>query len=104
MLKIVFQNLLVNGAHAMQGQGNIHVAVDTADSTCRIVFTDSGPGIPAEIRDRIFTAFFTTKSRGSGLGLATAKRLVEAHQGEIQVECPPAGGTKVTVQLPTLPA
>jgi two-component system sensor kinase FixL len=104
MLKIVFQNLLVNSAHAMHGQGKIHVAVDTADSTCRIVFTDSGPGIPAEIRDKIFTAFFTTKSRGSGLGLATAKRLVEAHQGEIQVECPPAGGTKVTVQLPTLPA
>ena len=104
MLKIVFQNLLVNSAHAMQGQGTIHVAVEAADSTCRIVFSDSGPGIPAEIRDKIFTAFFTTKSRGTGLGLATAKRLVEAHHGEIEVACPPAGGTTVTVQLPTLPA
>jgi signal transduction histidine kinase len=104
MLKIVFQNLLVNSAHAMQGRGTIHVAVAAADSTCRIVFSDSGPGIPAEIRDKIFTAFFTTKSRGSGLGLATAKRLVEAHHGEIEVACPPAGGTTVTVQLPTLPA
>jgi nitrogen-specific signal transduction histidine kinase len=53
-----------------------------------MVFTDSGPGIPGEIRDRILTAFFTTKSHGLGLGLATAKRLVEAHQGEIQIECP----------------
>ena len=104
MLKIVFQNLLMNSAHAIQGEGRIRVAVDTADSTCRIVFSDNGPGIPAEIRDKIFTAFFTTKARGSGLGLATAKRLVEAHQGEIHVECPPAGGTSVTVQLPTLPA
>ena len=102
MLKIVFQNLLANSAHAMQGQGRILVAVDAADSTCRIVFSDSGPGIPADIRDKIFTAFFTTKSRGSGLGLATAKRLVEAHQGEIHVACPPAGGTTVTVELPTI--
>jgi len=101
MLKIVFQNLLVNSAHAMQGQGRIDVAIATIDSTCQISFTDTGPGIPPEIRDKIFTAFFTTKSRGSGLGLATAKRLVEAHQGQILVECPSAGGTKVTVQLPT---
>ena len=87
MLKIVFQNLLVNGAQAMQGQGKIDVTIAAIDSTCEISFTDTGPGIPEEIRDKIFTAFFTTKSRGSGLGLATAKRLVEAHQGEIEIEC-----------------
>ena len=104
MLKIIFQNLLANSAHAMQGQGRIRVAVGTADGACRIAFSDSGPGIPSEVRDKIFTAFFTTKSRGSGLGLATAKRLVEAHHGEIHVECPPGGGTTVTVQLPMLPA
>ena len=101
MLKIVFQNLLVNSAHAMHGQGRIDVAIETSDSTCRIAFTDTGPGIPPEIRDKIFTAFFTTKSRGTGLGLATAKRLIEAHQGEIHVECPPGGGTRVTLNLPT---
>ena len=100
MLKIVFQNLLVNSAHAMQGQGKIDVTIAAVDGTCEISFTDSGPGIPEAIRDKIFTAFFTTKSRGSGLGLATAKRFVEAHQGVIAVECPPAGGTKVTIRLP----
>jgi PAS domain S-box-containing protein len=100
MLKIVFQNLLVNSAHAMQGQGRIDIAIAALDGSCEISVTDSGPGIPEEIREKIFTAFFTTKSRGSGLGLATAKRLVEAHQGVVQVECPPAGGTKVTVRLP----
>jgi two-component system sensor kinase FixL len=104
MLKIVFHNVLVNAAHAMQGQGSIRVQILAADSTCRIAFTDGGPGIPAEIRDKIFTAFFTTKSLGSGLGLATAKRLIEAHQGTIVVDCPTAGGTTVTVQLPTQPA
>jgi PAS domain S-box-containing protein len=101
MLKIVFQNLLINSAHAMQGKGRIDVAITTSDTTCHIAFTDTGPGIPTEIRDKIFTAFFTTKSRGSGLGLATAKRLIEAHHGEIQIECPPTGGTRVTVKLPS---
>jgi two-component system, NtrC family, nitrogen regulation sensor histidine kinase GlnL len=61
---------------------------------------DNGPGIVPDIREKIFTPFFTTKSRGSGLGLPTAKRLVEAHRGTIDIECPPDGGTVVTVQLP----
>jgi two-component system sensor histidine kinase PilS (NtrC family) len=100
MLRIVFQNLLINGAHAMQGKGTIHVAVQAFDSTCQIAFIDAGPGIPAEIREKIFTPFFTTKSRGSGLGLPTAKRLIEAHNGQIEINCPPAGGTRVIVRLP----
>ena len=100
MLKIVFQNLLINGAHAMQGRGRIRVAVRTLDSTCQIAFTDTGPGIPADVREKIFTPFFTTKSRGSGLGLPTAKRLVEAHNGQIVIDCPPSGGTTVFVRLP----
>jgi signal transduction histidine kinase len=69
MLRIVFQNLLINGAHSMHGKGRIRVAVDTVDSICQIAFMDAGPGIPTEIREKIFTPFFTTKSRGSGLGL-----------------------------------
>jgi signal transduction histidine kinase len=100
MLKIVFQNLLVNGGQAMQGDGRIRVSIHSVDSRCCIAFTDEGPGIPPELRDKIFTAFFTTKARGTGLGLATAKRMIEAHRGDIQVECPPGGGTTVTVCLP----
>jgi phosphoglycerate-specific signal transduction histidine kinase len=71
MLRIVFQNLLINSAHAMNGKGRIHVAVGSMESTCQIAFIDSGPGIPNDIREKIFTPFFTTKSRGSGLGLPT---------------------------------
>jgi PAS domain S-box-containing protein len=100
MLRIVFQNLMLNGAHAMQGKGRIRVAIDIVDSTCRIAFSDEGPGIPAEIREKIFAPFFTTKSRGSGLGLPTTKRLVEAHDGRVTIDCPPAGGTTVVVHLP----
>jgi len=100
MLRIVLHNLLVNGAHAMRGHGRINVEVGTADSTCRISVVDRGPGIPVDIREKLFTPFFTTKSRGSGLGLAIAKRLVDAHNGSIEIHCPSAGGTTVTIQLP----
>jgi two-component system sensor kinase FixL len=100
MLKIVFQNLLINGAHATNGRGHIRVEVRALDSTCQIAFIDRGPGIPADVREKIFAPFFTTKSRGSGLGLPTAKRLIEAHQGHITVDCPASGGTTVVVTLP----
>jgi PAS domain S-box-containing protein len=100
LLKIVFQNLIVNSAQAMRGSGRIRVSVGAADEICHVRFADAGPGIPPDIRQKIFTPFFTTKARGTGLGLPTAKRLVEANEGTIRIECPPAGGTTVTIQLP----
>jgi two-component system sensor kinase FixL len=100
LLKIVFVNLLVNGAHAMEGRGDIRVRVRADKAFCTVAFIDSGPGIPAELREKIFMPFFTTKSRGTGLGLPTAKRLVEAHRGTLAIECPAGGGTTVAVQLP----
>jgi signal transduction histidine kinase len=100
LLKIVFVNLLANSAHAMNGQGIIRVAIGSRESSSEVTFSDSGPGVPEDVRARIFTPFFTTKSRGSGLGLPTAKRLVEAHHGTITLECPPTGGTRVSVRLP----
>jgi two-component system sensor kinase FixL len=100
LLKIVFINLFVNGAQAMKGQGTITVSVAEADGFCLVVVSDTGPGIPPEVRDRLFTPFFTTKARGTGLGLSTVKRLVEAHYGQVQVESPAGGGTRITVRLP----
>ena len=100
LLKIVFVNLLVNAAHAMQGRGTIHVSLASIADICQIAFTDEGPGIPADVLEKIFTPFFTTKTRGSGLGLPTVRRLIEAHHGTISIACPSAGGTVVTVQLP----
>ena len=100
LLKIVFLNVLVNAAHAMHGQGVIRVVIQCDGAVCRIVLIDDGPGIPAEILEKVFTPFFTTKARGTGLGLPTAKRLIDAHGGTISVDCAPAGGTAVTVELP----
>jgi len=61
---------------------------------------DEGPGLPIEMRGRVFEPFATTKSRGTGLGLAITRKIIEAHQGRITLACPPAGGTLVTVSLP----
>ena len=104
LLKIVFLNLFINSAHAMRGKGVITVSVTTEDGSCEIAVSDTGPGISPEIRDKLFTPFVTTKSRGTGLGLSTVKRLVEAHDGYVRVDCPPAGGTTITIVLPLAPA
>jgi len=103
LLKIAFANLLVNGAHAMEGEGVISVSIEALAASCRIAFQDAGPGIPPENREKIFTPFFTTKSKGTGLGLPTVKRLVDAHGGRIEIECPAGGGTVVILHLPAAP-
>jgi two-component system sensor kinase FixL len=100
LLQIVFQNLLLNSAQAMGGAGTIRVLLDTVGDACQVVVRDDGPGMPPGVREKIFTPFFTTKARGTGLGLPTVKRLIDAHGGQIAVECPPEGGTVVTIRLP----
>ena len=99
MLRIVFHNLLVNAAHAIRGEGTIRVEVTSAEAVCQVTVIDRGPGIPTELHDKLFVPFFTTKSRGSGLGLPTAKRLVEVHGGTIAIAST-STGTTVTVSLP----
>jgi PAS domain S-box-containing protein len=100
LIAIVFQNLLLNAAQAMHGRGSIEVAMRAEGGWLITDVRDHGPGIPTEIRAALFRPFKTTKSRGTGLGMATAKSLVELHGGRIAVVCPEGGGTVVTVQLP----
>ena len=80
--------------------GTVTVSVERHDGRCDLTIQDTGPGMPPEVRDRMFEPFFTTKHRGTGLGLSTAKRLIEQHRGEMRADCPPGGGTIVTVSLP----
>jgi two-component system sensor kinase FixL len=100
MLQVVFQNILMNAAQAMGGAGRIDVAITVNDGRCRVAVVDRGPGMPDEVREKAFDAFFTTKHRGTGLGLPIAKRVVEAHSGAIQIDVPPTGGTTISVDLP----
>ena len=88
MLQVVFQNILMNAAQAMEGQGRIDVTITQHDGRCRVAIADHGPGMPEEVREKAFDAFFTTKHRGTGLGLPIARRVVEAHGGTIQIDVP----------------
>jgi two-component system sensor histidine kinase HydH len=101
-LQLVFQNVLINAAQAMNGRGEVTVTIASPDGQCRVSIADAGPGMPPEVREHAFEPFFTTKSRGTGLGLPLAKRIVDAHGGEIQIDTPPTGGTVITLLLPVL--
>jgi len=100
MLQVVFQNILMNAAQAMDGNGRIDVVITDADGLCTVAITDKGPGIPEDVRAKAFDAFFTTKHRGTGLGLPIAKRIIDAHGGAIQIDVPDTGGTTISVSLP----
>jgi two-component system sensor kinase FixL len=104
LLKIVVQNLILNAVHATEGRGVIRVAAVVTDGGCEITVADNGPGIPPDVREKLFTPFLTTKARGTGLGLSTAKRLIEAQGGAISLDCPREGGTVVTLQLGARPS
>jgi signal transduction histidine kinase len=100
----VLVNLFMNAAQAMPQGGRIEVAAEALPSTASacIRVEDDGPGIPAEVRPRIFEALFTTKAKGSGLGLALCRRIVEAHGGSIQL-APSDSGAAFVLVLPTAP-
>ena len=99
-LRTVFLNLLLNAAQATGASGRVRIAIAADDLAATVAIADNGPGIPDEIRAKIFEPFFTTKHRGTGLGLPTARRVIERHRGTLEVDCPESGGTVVTVTLP----
>jgi signal transduction histidine kinase len=104
----VFTNLLINAYEAMNGSGRVAVSArpvrieDGADGreAVRLEFRDSGPGMAADVAERVFNPFFTTKAQGSGLGLAIVRKIVDAHDGRIDLETAPGAGTAVRVTLP----
>ena len=104
LVRATVLNLLLNAAQAMAGTGRITVRTARHGDEARIQIRDTGPGIPAEIREQIFEPFFTTKARGGGLGLPIARRTAELHGGSLTLECPADGGTIVTMTLPLRPA
>lgn len=99
-LQLAFGHILRNAAQAMDGCGRVTLTTQACDRLCTVRVQDEGPGLPIEMRGRVFEPFATTKSRGTGLGLAITRKIIEAHQGRITVACPAAGGTLVTVSLP----
>jgi signal transduction histidine kinase len=100
-MRQVLVNLFTNAAQAMPGGGRIEVEAEALPSAAtRVCVRDDGPGIPVEAQHRIFEALFTTKAKGSGLGLALCRRILEAHGGSIDLQPSPAGTTFVLVVPP----
>lgn len=104
-LEQVFTNLINNAIEAMESAGGMlsikirHVTEEEEQAHIEVSISDTGPGIPAELREKIFEPFFTTKQHGTGLGLAIVKRIVTAHKGSIYVNSI-LGGTNFVVQFP----
>jgi len=97
-------NVLLNAVEAMPAHGNVWVETENAnrDSMPAVVIRirDDGPGIPAELRDRVFRPFFTTKTEGTGLGLSVALQTARAHGGALTLGDPATKGTEVVLELP----
>jgi nitrogen fixation/metabolism regulation signal transduction histidine kinase len=100
LIRAALVNLLLNAAHAVGAHGTVVVRTVVASSMVTVEIRDNGPGIPMEIRERVLEPFFTTKSRGGGLGLPIARRSAELHGGSLSLSCPDQGGTVVTLTLP----
>jgi nitrogen-specific signal transduction histidine kinase len=111
----VFSNLLINAFEALDGRGQIAIkaaaevvgpdpafSADAQVPTRAVVIDviDNGPGVPAELSDRIFVPFFTTKPKGSGLGLPIVRKIVDAHEGRIDLSSSVDTGTRFRVTLP----
>jgi signal transduction histidine kinase len=99
-LKRVFLNLLLNSMQAQPNGGEIVVTIDAHQGFASVDVADTGKGFTDEAIQALFRPFFTTKTRGSGLGLATVRRIVEQHGGEVAVENRANGGAVVRVTLP----
>lgn len=102
----VFVNLLINAIEAMPRGGTVEVTLDDhpADSTIHLTIRDSGQGIPPELIRRLFEPFASGKERGTGLGLAVSRRILEEHGGTIVIRPAVPHGTEVIVTLPAAPS
>jgi PAS domain S-box-containing protein len=96
----VLYNLLLNAAQAMEGPGYVAVTTARDDEGVEIRVRDTGPGLSEEIREKLFQPFFTTRTEGTGLGLAVARKIVMSHRGTIDVRNAPDGGAEFRIRIP----
>lgn len=103
-LQQVFANLFINAADAMEGKGSLRIKAryDDEKGQFTIWVADTGPGIPENLRDKIFDIFFTTKpvGKGTGLGLSITENIIKLHGGRVKIDCPAEGGTVFMIELP----
>ena len=101
-LRQVIHNLLRNSEDALEGRdaAAIRIVTERAGQQARLLIADNGPGFPLELLPRIFEPYVTTKARGTGLGLSIVKKIVDEHQGTIEISNAPEGGARMDIRLP----
>ncbi len=99
-IKQALLNILVNSLDATRPGDSVRIATEIADSRIHVMIRDTGSGIPQDVVSEIFKPFFTTKTRGSGLGLACVERIVKDHRGDISVSSEIMKGTEFRITLP----
>jgi two-component system sensor histidine kinase HydH len=102
MIKQAVLNLMINALQAMAGGGELLLRLGRQGDQAILEVIDTGPGIPADKRGRIFDPYYSSRPGGSGLGLPTTRRIVERHGGEIAVDGEPGKGTRFVVALPAV--
>jgi signal transduction histidine kinase len=100
LMKQAALNIVVNAIEAMPQGGELRFESSIAGEEAEIRISDSGCGIPAEKRDKIFQLYFTTKKKGSGIGLAMTFRIVQLHNGRIDFSSEPGKGTTFVLRFP----
>lgn len=95
-----FLNIVINALDAMPDGGVLTVTVQRQDGDALVEIEDTGAGVPAEIRDRVFDPFVTAKPRGTGLGLAKVRSVVDQHDGQIDFRTEDGAGTTFTLRFP----
>jgi len=101
LLRRIFSNILANALDAMPDEGKVRIECTKHESRVQIRISDTGEGMSPETLNKLFSPFFTTKPRGQGLGLAVAKRLVEALNGSISAESHAGTGTTFRIEIPS---
>ncbi len=100
LLKQALLNVVLNGCQSMPHGGQLSVSQSAHDGQVEIAVADQGVGIPAEIRDKIFNLYFTTREQGSGIGLPLAFRACQLHNGRLDFVSEAGRGTTFRIQLP----
>ncbi len=100
LLRQALLNVMVNGLEAMGAGGHLRVRAEKTPGECVVVVEDDGPGIPPEVKQKMFNLYFTTKKNGSGIGLAMTFRIVQLHSGTIDVVSEPGQGAAFRFRLP----
>ena len=100
MIKQVILNLFINATQAMNEGGELIIRTNMNDKNANIEISDTGTGIPPEEIDKIFQAYYTSRPAGTGLGLPIAKKIINAHNGNIVVNSQPGKGTSFTISIP----